>query len=301
MTGHRSGAPLSVEQRTGDVLAVCFQAMASPCEILLGNCQRNVALALAEPAAREAWRVEQKFSRYRDDSVLAWIHRKRGTEVSVDAETASLLDFAAQCFEISGGLFDVTSGVLRQVWKFDGSDRVPDPEDVDLLLGRIGFDRVTWRSPRLLLPADMELDFGGFGKEYAVDRAYDILAATGAVPFLVNFGGDLRASGPPANGKWQVGIEQPGSAGAAAMLLDLQHGALATSGDSHRFLLKNGVRYSHVLDPRTGWPVVGAPRSVTVAASSCSEAGLLSTLALLQGARADAFLAEQGVRYWIVW
>ena len=109
-----------------------------PAERLSARCRVGAGPA----AAQEAWRVERKFSRYRDDSVLAWIHRNRGTEVSVDAETASLLDFAAQCFEISGGLFDVTSGVLRRVWKFDGSDRVPEPQDVDFLLGLIGFDKV---------------------------------------------------------------------------------------------------------------------------------------------------------------
>lgn len=300
MAGHCSDISISIEKRTGDVLAVCFQAMASPCEILLSGCQDSVALTLAGPAAEEARRVERKFSRYRDDSVLAWIHRNRGTEVSVDAETASLLDFAAQCYQISGGRFDITSGVLRRVWKFDGSDRIPEPDDVDFLLGLIGFDKVSWRSPKLLVPADMELDFGGFGKEYAVDRAYDILAASCTVPFLVNFGGDLRASAPPANGAWHVGIERSQGDGTAAMLLDLQQGALATSGDSHRFLLKNGVRYSHILDPLTGWPVIGAPCSVTVAASSCTEAGLLSTLALLHGEHAGAFLAEQNVRHWIV-
>lgn len=300
MAGDTSGISLSVKKRTGDVHAVCFQAMASPCEILLSGCEPERALTLADPAAQESFRVERKFSRYRDDSVLAWIHRNRGTEVRVDAETASLLDFAAQGFEISGGLFDVTSGVLRRVWKFDGSDQIPQPQEVASLLRLIGFDKVTWRSPRLLLPVDMELDFGGFGKEYAVDRAYDILASTCAVPFLVNFGGDLRASGPPNNGSWQVGIERSDGDGIAAMLLELQRGALATSGDSHRFLLKDGVRYSHILDPRTGWPVAGAPRSVTVAASSCTEAGLLSTLALLQGEQAGGFLIEQGVRHWIM-
>jgi len=299
MVHDTSSASLRIEKRAADVLAVCFQAMASPCEILLSGLEDGVALTLAEPAAQQAWRVERKFSRYRDDSVLAWIHRNRGTEVTVDAETASLLDFASQCFEISGGLFDITSGVLRRAWKFDGSDRVPAPEDVDILLGLIGFDKVRWRSPRLLLPPDMELDFGGFGKEYAVDCAYDILAGTCSAPFLVNFGGDLRASGPPAHGSWHVGLERSEGDGAAALLLDLQQGALATSGDSHRFLLKNGIRYSHILDPRTGWPVVGAPRSVTTVASSCTEAGLLSTLALLQGAGAAGFLEEQGVRHWI--
>jgi thiamine biosynthesis lipoprotein len=84
------------------------------------------------------------------------------------------------------------------------------------------------------------------------------------------------------------------------MMLDVEYGALATSGDSHRFLLKNGIRYGHVLDPRTGWPVQGSPRSVTVAASSCTEAGLLSTMAMLKGSQARQFLEEQQVRFWLL-
>ena len=82
--------------------------------------------------------------------------------------------------------------------------------------------------------------------------------------------------------------------------LQLRAGALATSGDARRFLLKDGVRYGHILDPRTGWPVRGAPRSVSVAAPSCTEAGVLSTLAMLQGAGAEAWLAAQAVPHWIV-
>ena len=75
-------------------------------------------------------------------------------------------------------------------------------------------------------------------------------------------------------------------------------GALATSCDSRRFLLRDGVRYSHILDPRNGWPVEGAPRSVTVAADTCTQAGMLSTLAMLEGDNAEAFLGAQGVKYW---
>jgi thiamine biosynthesis lipoprotein len=164
----------------------------------------------------------------------------------------------------------------------------------------VGFKKLQWQSPRLLLPDGMELDFGGIGKEYAVDRAYDSLAVRCSAPFLINFGGDLRANRPPSHGPWQVGIERPDTDRRATMILDLKHGALATSGDSRRFLSKDGVRYGHILDPRTGWPILHSPRSVTVAASSCTEAGLLSTLALLQGARAREFLEEHGVRYWLM-
>jgi thiamine biosynthesis lipoprotein len=291
---------LVVEARGENILAVGFTAMASPCEVLLPPMSRHAALAIGTVAAQEAWRVERKYSRYRDDSVTAWIHENRGTTIEVDEETASLIDFASQCFELSEGLFDITSGVLRRVWTFDGSDRIPEAAAIEGLLRVVGFDKLQWQSPRLLLPAGMELDFGGIGKEYAVDRAYQLLAARDRTPFLVNFGGDLRANRPPPHGPWQVGIERPDTDREATMVLDLEHGALATSGDSRRYLLKDGIRYGHILNPLTGWPARDSPRSITVAAGSCTEAGLLSTVALLHGAEAQAYLEEQGVRYWLL-
>ena len=289
-----------MEARGENLLAVCFTAMASPCELLLPSGEEKAALNLGMLVAQEARRIEKKFSRYRDDSVTAWIHENRGVRIEVDAETASLIDFARQCFDLSEGLFDVTSGVLRHAWRFDGSDRVPEADAIRRLMPLVGFDKLRWQSPHLYLPAGMELDFGGVGKEYAVDRAYDLLAARRSAAFLINFGGDLRANRSLSHGPWQVGIERPDADRQATMILDLEHGALATSGDSRRYLMKDGVRYGHILDPRTGWPVAHAPRSVTVAASSCTEAGLLSTLALLHGARAREFLEEQGVRYWLL-
>jgi thiamine biosynthesis lipoprotein len=290
---------LHIEDRGGGLIAACFTAMAGPCEVILPSKGAADAVEFASLAAQEAWRIERKYSRYRDDSVIAMIHASRGKAIDVDEETAALIDFAAQCHDLSDGLFDITSGVLRQAWKFDGSDRIPSPAAVRALLGRVGFHKLRWQRPRLLLPEGMEVDFGGMGKEYAVDRAYELLASRRSTPFLVNFGGDLRANRPPPRGSWQVGVERPGTDREAVMVLDLEHGALATSGDSRRFLLKDGIRYGHVLDPATGWPVPGAPRSATVAAASCTEAGLLSTLALLHGARADEYLKSQGVRYWL--
>ena len=291
---------LGVEALGEHLLAVRFTAMAGPCEVLLASSDRRMALELGRLAAQEAWRVERKFSRYRDDDVTAEVHSHRGISVEVDDETASLLNYASQCFDLSDGLFDITSGVLRNAWKFDGSDNIPDPATIARLLPLVGFDKVQWQAPRLLLPPGMELDFGGIGKEYAVDRAYALLAAHGASAFLINFGGDLRANRAPSRGPWQVGIERPDAERQATMILNVEHGAIATSGDSRRYLLKEGVRYGHILDPRTGWPVPGAPRSVTVAASSCTEAGLLATLALLQGAGAKDYLEELGARYWLL-
>jgi thiamine biosynthesis lipoprotein len=287
-----------IEARGGGAIAAAFDAMASPCEVLFDGADEERVRRVGDAVAREAWRIESKFSRYRDDSVLADIHRNRGEETVLDAETAALVEFAAHLWRVSDGRFDVTSGVLRRCWKFDGSDRVPSSLDVARVRDLVGFGKVAWSNPRLTLPAGMEFDFGGIGKEYAVDRALAIAAGGHSGPVLVNFGGDLATNGPPAAGPWQVGVERPDTDRQAAMLLELSRGALATSGDTHRFLLKDGVRYGHILDPRTGWPVPDAPRSVTVVGSTCVEAGALATFAMLHGRDAERFLDAEGVSYW---
>jgi thiamine biosynthesis lipoprotein len=283
--------------REGGIVAACFVAMASPCELLLET-DADAARELGRIAAHEAWRIEAKFSRYRPESIVSVINTSRGHAVVVDGETAALLDYAAQCHALSQGRFDITSGVLRRCWRFDGSDRLPEPAAVAALLPLIGFERVRWQSPRITLPAGMEIDFGGIGKEYAVDRVLALVAARFAGAALVNFGGDLAANRAPGTGPWQVGVERPDTEREARLLLELSRGGLATSGDTHRFLLRDGVRYGHILDPKSGWPVRDTPRSVTVAAGSCVEAGMLATFAMLRGIDAEAFLEEQGVRYW---
>jgi len=281
-----------------------FVAMASPCTLLVDGGGPEEARALVAQAQAEVQRIEHKFSRYRAGSVLARQHAARGEPVQVDDETAALLDFAAHCHALSGGLFDISSGVLRAAWSFDGGSRLPDPALVRALVARVGWPRVQWHRPWLRLPLGMELDLGGIGKEYAADRVLGLLTAQSTGPLLVNLGGDLVVSGARADGSaWTVGIEGlavADAAPAAAALLSLRAGALATSGDARRFVLKDGVRYGHILDPRDGWPVRGAPRSVTVAAPTCTEAGLLSTLAMLQGAGAEAWLAEQAVPHWVL-
>lgn len=284
-----------------EVYRYTFTAMASPCEVQIESHDRYLAVHLGKIAEREARRIERKFSRYRDDSALSRINAAAGSAVPVDGETALLLDYAANCFALSEGRFDVTSGVLRRLWKFDGSDRLPAREDVDQLTRSIGWDRVSWRNPVIELPPGMEIDFGGFGKEYAVDRALHCIRQESLAPALVNFGGDLCVSGLRRGGqRWRVMIEPVDSTEAGPAWLEVADGAITTSGDARRFLLKDGVRYSHILDPRTGWPVTGAPRAITVAAPSCMEAGIVSTLAMLHGADAEAFLKAEKAQAWVI-
>jgi len=275
-----------------------FQAMGSPCEVLVDGGTRAQADGLSNAVAQEAWRIEDKFSRYLDGNIIHAVNTANGRPVEVDPETASLIEFAKTLHEISHGRFDITSGVLRTVWTFDGSDNLPGQHAIDQVLGRVGWHRATWKAPMLTLESGMEIDLGGIGKEFAVDRCTALARDMTPLAAMINFGGDLAVTGPPAErDTWKVGIEGP-RADAAEKVVELRQGALATSGDARRFLLREGVRYSHILDPRTGWPVPDAPSSVTVAADTCTQAGMISTLAMLQGARAEPFLEEQGVLYW---
>jgi thiamine biosynthesis lipoprotein len=287
--------------REGETFTGRFTAMASPCEVLVDTADAAEARAAAEAARAEAARIEEKFSRYRADSVVGRIHRAEGAPVAVDEETAQLLDYAAQLHQLSGGRFDITSGALRRAWTFDGSDRVPAPAVVAEALRHVGWSRVGWRERVLTLPAGMEIDLGGIGKEYAVDRAAVLVAGKTRAAFLVNFGGDLYASGARTGGRpWAVGVEDPDQVeGTPLLKLEITRAAVATSGDARRFVRHQGRRLGHVLDPVTGWPVADAPRSVTVLATTCLEAGTLATLAMLQGAGARAFLEAEGVRHWI--
>lgn len=278
-----------------------FMAMNSPCEIQLDCDDVNLARDLGLLAEAEAARIEAKYSRYKQDSLLSQVNRSNGKPVPVDTEMMALLAYADSCYRLSNGLFDITSGVLRRIWRFDGSQKLPSNDEVEALRPFIGWDKVELGAHSVTLPTGMEIDFGGLGKEYAVDRTVMLLAAETDIPLLVNFGGDLRVSGPHSDGSpWRIAIESVETEGKSEGRVDMRAGALTTSGDARRFLLKDGVRYSHILNPLTGRPVMGAPRSVTVAAATCLEAGIMSTLAMIKGHEAEQFLRDEGLAAWVL-
>ena len=297
-----SGAALavSVEAQDGYMLG-SFDAMASPCEILVETSDALLARHITELACREARRIEAKYSRYRDDSVISVINSSAGAAVDIDNETYRLLSFADTCYQLSEGMFDITSGVLGKVWRFDGSDNLPLASEVQALLANIGWHKVVLTPQTVTLPAGMQIDAGGIGKEYAVDRVAALLSERAPdVSVVVNFGGDIQVTCRRLNDKpWFIGIENPLKEEQGETLVKIYQGGLATSGDARRFLLKDGKRFSHILNPKTGYPVDNPPRSVTVAAESCTQAGLLATLAMLQGKNAETFLSEQGMTHWV--
>ena len=280
-----------------------FRAMGSPCVLHLHSRSRDEAEALAGRCRQEIERLERRYTRYRDDSLTAEINRSAGDArgVEVDEETASLLDYADTAHRQSAGLFDITSGVLRRAWDFR-SGRVPRAEEVGALLACVGWQRVRWCRPKLTLPVHgMQIDFGGFVKEYAADRVAELCRRSGARHGLVDLGGDLAVVGPHPDGRpWLVGIRDPLEGRRAVRSVAVYGGGIATSGDYERCMIVDGVRYGHLLDPRSGWPVDG-PASVTVLATHCLIAGTSSSIAMLSGREgAGPWLDGVGLPYVLV-
>ncbi|MAT94037.1 MAG: thiamine biosynthesis protein ApbE [Halioglobus sp.] len=273
-----------------------FRAMGGPGRLRLEVTGRAQADAAIAAALAEVGRLERKYSRYLEDSVTTRINRAAGADpVSIDAETAGLLDYADTVWRESDGLFDLTSGVLRRAWDFS-ADRLPAQADIDALLPLVDWQAVERdaQTVRLARPG-MEIDLGGVVKEYAADAAAAQLRDAGVAAALVDLAGDMVAVGTPADRPgWPVGIRHPAQRQQAIAALELPPGALASSGDYERCITVDGRRYGHVLDPRSGWPVRGLV-AVSVLAPQCMVAGSAATVALLKGAQGIAWLDALGL------
>ncbi|CAA9890923.1 FAD:protein FMN transferase (fragment) [Candidatus Methylobacter favarea] len=218
----------------------------------------------------------------------------------MDDETAGLLNYAAACYEQSGGLFDITSGILRRVWDFKRGV-LPSEGQVRDLLDKVGWDKVRWKPPLLEFPCPgMEIDFGGVVKEYAVDRAAALCWNAGIRHGVINLGGDIKVIGPRADGSpWRIGIRHPRDKEAVLETILLREGALASSGDYERCIMRDGVRYGHVLSPKTGWPVRHLA-AVSVVGDFCVVAGSASTIAMLKEEGGEAWLKEMNLPHlWV--
>jgi FAD:protein FMN transferase len=278
-----------------------FDAMASRCEIRLAAVDGYVAEELAQAAIAEVRRIERTYSRYRADSIVSRINAAAGRDrVECDAETLQLLAYADHLYRASGGLFDITSGVLRRAWDFRRA-RVPAPDELAPLLALVEWPAVQREDGGIFLQrAGMEIDFGGFGKEYAADRAGALLLQGGVRHGYVNLGGDMRFMGPQPDGRaWSIGIQDPRKPDGIAASIAVSQGALATSGDYERFFDIDGKRYCHVLNPRTGMPV-SHWRSVSVLAPLAVLGGSVSTIAMLKEDEGLSFLAASGLAYFAI-
>lgn len=279
--------------------------MASPCEILIRSLNHELCNKIAQLAVSEIQRIEAKFSRYQQGNLVDRMNHSHGNAVAIDQETFNWLEYAKSLYQLSDGLFDITSGILRTIWQFTADSVPPSQADILRTLQSIGFDKLRYDTKYFYLPEGMQIDFGGIGKEYAVDHISNLIAplcAKTKASYLVNLGGDLSAvklkpNAPP----WIIGLESVNADNKTASTIKITQGAVATSGNSKRFFDYKGKRYGHLLNPKTGYPIADAPQSVTAFAEQCVIAGTLSSLAMLKGADAEQFLIEQGVDHICIW
>jgi FAD:protein FMN transferase len=256
------------------------------------------AAEAAQAVEAEVRRIEAKYSRFTPDGVIGRINTLAYREpVSLDAETQSLMDYADRLHCLSDGLFDITTGGLQTVWDFKNGV-VPSPAALQAQLAHVGWHHVRFVDGQLRLDDPLvRIDLGGFGKEYAADRAAAVLQAAGILSGYVDLGGDIRVIGPKPDGSpWAIGIRHPRKPGELIASLTVHLGAVTTSGDYERYFIHEGRRYCHILSPKTGMPV-NHWQSISVLAPMASIAGATCTLAMLKEEQGLDFLHKSGFSF----
>jgi thiamine biosynthesis lipoprotein len=304
--------------------------MGTVVEITVQHENPAIARKIINEAFAEGTRLQNLLSIYEKNSEVSMINRKAGIEeVKVSEEVFSLIEDAHSYSELTGGAFDITVGPLLELWGFTPSDawkkstrgssqnridnlpeailerdkerRMPDKSKLEKALSLVDYRDVRLsrsKSTVKLAKQGMKIDMGAIAKGYIVDRMVTVLEAGGIRRTLVNAGGDMYALAAPLGQKsWRVGIRDPRRSNAVIEVIEISNEAAATSGDYEKFFVIDGKRFSHIIDPRTGYPASGLA-SVTVIAKTAAEADALSTALFVMGEKEGRKLIKKmsGVR-----
>jgi thiamine biosynthesis lipoprotein len=278
-------------QKVAEWHELSFAALGSPCRIRF---QALASEARALPEVILGWvaEFEARYSRFISTSLVSRITAAAGKEwVETDAETDRLLAMCQEAHFITRGTFDPTALPLIRLWDWK-TCVVPDEAAIASAMTKVGWRKVQRAPGKVLLPEKgMALDLGGIGKEYAVDQVSQLAMRSGATSALVDFGHDVRVQGSPPEMKpaWHIGLEDPKQPGRCWTGLAVNNQSVATSGDYLRNFVRDGKRYGHIIDVRSGRPVANGCLAVSVIAPSCTLAGMLSTTAFVLG-------LEEGLR-----
>lgn len=273
-----------------------FRAMGTVCSIQFACADPERARAYGHRAVSWVNAFEAKYTRFRPDSLIGRINAAAGREwVAVDPATEALFELCDTLHNSTNGILDPTMLPLVKLWDYKSENpTVPDAASIATAKALVGWRTVRRATGRVMLPRQgMALDFGGFGKEYAVDMVAQLAAEQGIANVLVDFGHDISALGrPPDAAFWHIGLEDPARPGTHRESIAVSGRGVASSGDYLRSFTINGTRYGHIIDPRTGWPVSNGCIQSTVIAQNCLLAGVLSTTAFVLGAREGIPLIE---------
>ncbi len=244
-------------------------------------------------AFSEMGRLEELFSSHRAESEISLLSAAT-TTVSVSQETAELLLLGQQIAVQSSGAFDLSLGALKKLWAIEtDAPQVPTAEQLAAALRGVGPQamQLDGLQVKKSIP-ELQIDLGGIAKGYAVDRALEVLRRAGIASATVNAGGDIALLGDKQGRPWRIGIQHPRKAGELLTRLDVTDRAVVSSGDYERFFERDGIRYHHIFDPRTGQPA-RLCQSVTVVAATAASADALATAAFVLGPQAGLKLLEQ--------
>jgi thiamine biosynthesis lipoprotein len=248
----------------------------------------EVANAHIDTAIAEITRIERLISSWDINSQTSKINQNAGIQpVKVNEELFDLIQRSIAISELTDGAFDISYASMDKIWKFDGSmTQIPSKDEIIKSVEKIGYKKIildTTNQTVFLPYKGMKIGFGGIGKGYAADKTKQLLISKGVVAGIINASGDMNTWGKQPDGTdWMVAITNPMNKNNAFALLPLKQGAVVTSGDYEKFVEFNGVRYAHIINPKTGYPATGII-SVTVFAPSAELADALATTIFVMG------------------
>jgi FAD:protein FMN transferase len=252
-----------------------------------------------DSAVEEIRRIERLLTTFDEGSETALINRYAGLRpVRVSLETFQLIERSIRISRVTQGAFDITYGsVDKRFWNFDTSlTRLPDPETARQMVRLIDYRNILLDREQgtvMLKHAGMRIGFGGIGKGYAADRARQLLKEQGVMSGVVNASGDLAVWGCQPDGKpWTIGIVHPDASSQPFSYMQVSDMAVATSGNYEKFILVDGKKYSHTIDPRTGLPVTGI-KSVTIITPHAEIADAMATPVMIMGIQAGLHMIDQ--------
>ncbi|HEY8970686.1 MAG TPA: FAD:protein FMN transferase [Puia sp.] len=276
-----------------------LRLMGNHFELSVAAREEKWAMERIDAGVAEIQRIERLLTTYHEDSDTCRINAAAGiAPVAVSPETFHLIERSLRISRITQGAFDITYGsVDKSLWNFDTTmSRLPDRDTARKMVRLINYKNILLDKESFtvhLKEKGMRIGFGGIGKGYAAERAKSIMQSMGVTSGVVNASGDLAAWGHQPNGQpWTIGIVNPNAAGQIFSWLNVTDMALATSGNYEKYIVIDGKKYSHTINPRTGLPVTGI-KSVTIICPNAEIADAMATPVMIMGVRAGLDMINQ--------
>ncbi|WP_082434913.1 FAD:protein FMN transferase [Pedobacter sp. Hv1] len=272
--------------------------MGSRFDITIIDKDSAAAEANIDVVIAEVTRIENLISDWRPYTQVSKVNQNAGiAPVKVDKEVFELTQRAIKLSKLTGGAFDISFAAMDRIWKFDGSMvKMPTPEAIKKSVEKVGYQNIILdqkNSTIFLKLKGMKIGFGALGEGYAADRCREMMLAKGVKAGIVNGSGDMNTWGKQPDGTpWNIGITNPKNTNELMAIVPLAHGAVVTSGSYEKFVVFNGKRYAHIINPKTGYPATGLC-SVTVFGPSAEMANGLSTSIMVMGKKAGLQLLKR--------